>query len=276
MSGQLVGEVIAASTQLRAGGLSRNGFLALIAIAEKCHHQTRQATVRRSWIQAAIYCGNSTRTAERAVRELTDNGLIHVVKRGYKAPNQKSLSTMYELGKLPPPIVADANGEAPASHGWRELAAAKSGEAAAKSDQAAATQGGGLDGSLDGSTDGGTRARARTDHQRNGSPPTTPPHTQTGLSATHANGNGAITCPKHPHGPDHSDPCGTCAAIRKRSENADERRWQNYRAAWTEYNELLALSPTGAFNGWRPVRPPRFPSDFDPDVPWRQPERNQP
>jgi hypothetical protein len=255
MSGQLVGEVIAASPQLRAGGLSRNGFLALIAIAEKCHHQTRQGTVRRSWIQAAIYSGNSTRTAERAVRELRDAKLIDVLKRGYKAPNQKALSTMYELLELPPPIVADANGEAPATHEWRELAAAKSGEAAAKSDQAAATQSGGLDGSTDGSTDGGAREAERTDQPDSGPPDwATPPR----------------KCRKHPNGYEHGEPCRRCAVLRKWDENADQRRPQNYDAAWTEYNRLDAQARTGMYGDWRPDRPPRFHSEFDPNVPWRQ------
>ncbi|MGH3637330.1 MAG: hypothetical protein ACRDTS_25240, partial [Mycobacterium sp.] len=45
MSGQLVGEVLAASGAFRAAGLSERGFHALVAIAEKCHTQSRQGSV---------------------------------------------------------------------------------------------------------------------------------------------------------------------------------------------------------------------------------------
>jgi hypothetical protein len=83
-------------------------------------------------------------------------------------------------------------------------------------------------------------------------------------------------CPKHPEGYDHDAPCRRCAALRKWAEGADQRRHQNYRAAWTEYHELKRQADAGAFNGWRPVRPPLNSSDFDPDTPWRQPERTHP
>jgi hypothetical protein len=42
VSGQLVGEVIAASPTLQKRGVSERGFYALVAIAEKCHPHTRQ------------------------------------------------------------------------------------------------------------------------------------------------------------------------------------------------------------------------------------------
>jgi hypothetical protein len=48
MSGQLVGEVLAASAELRKRGISSNGFLALIGIAEKAVPRTRQARVQQN------------------------------------------------------------------------------------------------------------------------------------------------------------------------------------------------------------------------------------
>lgn len=83
MSGQLVGEVIAASDSLRAQGLSERGFHALIAIAEKAHTQSRQASVPWIHISAGLY-GASKRTAERAVQDLKTVGILRVVRPGFK------------------------------------------------------------------------------------------------------------------------------------------------------------------------------------------------
>ena len=82
MSGQLVGEVIAGAAELKARGITDRGFMALIAIAEKCHHQTRQGSVRWAWIQAGLF-GSSKRTAERAVAELKSAGIVQVSKVGF-------------------------------------------------------------------------------------------------------------------------------------------------------------------------------------------------
>lgn len=87
MSGQLVGEVLAAATSLRSRGLSETAFHALIAIAEKAGVDARQGSVPWSHICAGIYGSGgelpSKRTAERAVRELKDAKLIEVVKVGF-------------------------------------------------------------------------------------------------------------------------------------------------------------------------------------------------
>jgi hypothetical protein len=111
MSGQLVGEVIAASAELRKRGLSRRGYEALIGIAEKSHAVTRQGSVRRSWIRDAIYGAVSLRAADRAIRELKRLELIEVIKRGYKPPKGKAVAPIYEIAELSTPISVDSIAE---------------------------------------------------------------------------------------------------------------------------------------------------------------------
>ena len=141
MSGQLVGEVLDAAEAGQLDGLSQPARWALVVIAERCHHITRQGSVRRTRIQAALGRHNSLRTVSRAVCELRDAGLIRIVKHGYKAPGGQAKASVYELAKLTPSC-------------WREQANAKSEQANAKSEQANATQDGALDGIYDGSLDG--------------------------------------------------------------------------------------------------------------------------
>jgi DNA-binding transcriptional ArsR family regulator len=144
VSGELVGEVLDAAESGRLDGLSRPAFAALLAIAERCHHISRQGTVRIDPMRAAIYTGNSRRTARRAIRELKDAGLIRVVKRGYKAPNGEAKSSMYEMAELVPPKVAEPSDELVPSKVAEtpNQASAKSDQACAKSAQASAAQGG--------------------------------------------------------------------------------------------------------------------------------------
>ena len=99
MSGQLVGEVLAASAALRTQGLSERGFHALVAIAEKCHPVTRQGTVRWDHICDGLY-GASLRTAKRAVAELKSQGLLCVVKRGFDNQHGRVCAPVYEIGLL--------------------------------------------------------------------------------------------------------------------------------------------------------------------------------
>jgi hypothetical protein len=136
MSGQLVGEVLDAAEAGQLDGLSRAAFHALLAIAERCHHDTRQGSVRRSRIQAAIYTNNGYRTASRAIRELKDAGIIRIVKRGYKSHGRVA-APIYELTVLGTPKVSEATECA-----WD------------KTERAWDTLGVHLDGSIDGSTDG--------------------------------------------------------------------------------------------------------------------------
>jgi hypothetical protein len=99
MSGQLVGEVLDASAALRARGLSERGFHALVAIAERCHPQTRQGSVRWDHIRDGLY-GASKRTAERAVRDLKTAGVLRVVKSGFNNNQGRICAPIYEIGAL--------------------------------------------------------------------------------------------------------------------------------------------------------------------------------
>ena len=100
MSGQLVGEVIAASESLRASGLSERGFQAVIAIAEKANTNTRQASVRWDHIRATQY-GRSLATAKRAIKELIDAGYVRKIKRGFDNQQGRSAAPVYELSTMP-------------------------------------------------------------------------------------------------------------------------------------------------------------------------------
>jgi hypothetical protein len=103
MAGKLVGEVIDA---LEAGiTLSDAEFRALIAIAEKCHGDTRQGSVRTARIQAAL--GRSKRTTERTLARLKKRDLVAVVKRGFKS-HGVAYAPIYELGLLAPPKMTEA------------------------------------------------------------------------------------------------------------------------------------------------------------------------
>ncbi|MGV0159894.1 hypothetical protein ACRU3B_10700 [Mycobacterium colombiense] len=100
MSGALVGEVIHAAGVLKAKGLSESAFHALIAIAEKCHHASGQGSVPWIHISNGIYGRKllpSKRTAERAVRELKDAGLIRVVRPGFNNNYGRSCAPVYEI-----------------------------------------------------------------------------------------------------------------------------------------------------------------------------------
>lgn len=99
MSGQLVGEVIAASQAFREAGLSERGFHALVAIAEKCHTQTRQGSVRWDHICNGLF-GASKRTAERAVYDLKTFGAIRVVKCGFNNNAGRAHAPIYEIAVL--------------------------------------------------------------------------------------------------------------------------------------------------------------------------------
>jgi hypothetical protein len=99
MSGQLVGEIIAAADAFRAAGLSERGFRALIAIAEKCHTNTRQSSVPWKHIQQGLY-GASKRTAERAVQDLKTFGAIRVVKPGFNNNAGRVCAPIYEIASL--------------------------------------------------------------------------------------------------------------------------------------------------------------------------------
>lgn len=99
MSGQLVGEVIAAADELRARGLSERGFHALIAIAEKASTHDRTATVRWDHVRGGLY-GASKRTAERAVEDARKAGVIEVVRTGFRNQHGTSRAPVYRVMPL--------------------------------------------------------------------------------------------------------------------------------------------------------------------------------
>ncbi|VEG55656.1 Uncharacterised protein [Mycolicibacterium aurum] len=153
-----MGEVLdARSGQL--ADLTQAQTLALVAIAEKCHADSRQGAVWLAHVEAAI--GKSKRTAVRTLEQLKDRGLIRVVKRGYKShgvirPN------IFELLVLAPPRTAQANDGGCASQDGAsadDVLAPDPDVLAPDSNVVAPSLGGNLNGSRDGSKDGGARAR---------------------------------------------------------------------------------------------------------------------
>jgi Helix-turn-helix domain len=111
---------------------------------------------------------------------------------------------------------------------------------------------------ISGEREGDARARERTDQPDNLPGWATPPP----------------ECLQHPNGYEHSQPCGRCAALRKwnTAEAKAKRQDANYRQAHREWNQLSGEARAGKCGKWRPVKPPLYRSDFDPDVPWRQPK----
>lgn len=99
MSGQLVGEVLTAQGRLKEQGLSERAFHALVAIAEKCHAETRQGSVRWDHIRAGLF-GASLSTAKRAVKDLKTARLILVVKRGFDNQHGRSCAPIYQIEPL--------------------------------------------------------------------------------------------------------------------------------------------------------------------------------
>lgn len=172
MSGQLVGEVLEA----RAGqlvDLSQAETLALVAIAEKCHVDSRQGSVRMSYIEAAI--GRSRRTAARALAQLRQRQLIRVVKRGYKS-HGVARASIYELSVLVPSRAAQAPvlGHAIQAGTSVDLPLVPDpGVLVPNPDVVVPALDGTLDGSIDGSIDGRSRS-AGIRHERDGAEPARP------------------------------------------------------------------------------------------------------
>ncbi|WP_156669989.1 hypothetical protein [Mycobacterium sp. E3305] len=196
MSGQLVGEVLDAAEAGYLDGLSAKALYALLAIAERCHHVTRQGAVRRARIQAAIHAGNSSRTVDRAVSELKNAGLVKVVKHGYRSHGVGHAS-VYELLLLPPPKTAEATESACATRDGEskdDVLPPISDVLPPKSRVLPPPMDGEHDGPYNGSFDGGARAGTRTDRP-DGRPPVAPPKK---------------TCTQHPNWNDW--PCARCKA----------------------------------------------------------------
>lgn len=80
--------------------MSARGFHALIAIAEKAGVDSRQGSVRWGHIRAGLY-GASQRTAERAVQDLKNSGLIRVIRPGFNNNHGRAAAPIYEIQRLP-------------------------------------------------------------------------------------------------------------------------------------------------------------------------------
>lgn len=156
MSGKIVGEVLAAAPRLRDMGLSERSFHALVAIAEKCHHQTRQGSVRWDHIRNGLY-GASKRTAERAVHELRDAGLVTVSATGY-GNQHMARAPIYRVAALPVTDIAVSESPPPLT----DTVVSESSESAYRQHKSAYRQtesayrhlGVVLDGPIDGPIDG--------------------------------------------------------------------------------------------------------------------------
>lgn len=163
MSGKLVGEVIDAAIHLRDRGLSERGFHALVAIAEKCHPQTRQGTVRWDHIRAGLY-GASLSTAKRAVKDLKTAGIVSVIKRGFDNHAGRSCAPVYGIAPLGQRVT-----QVNQSHTSERVSQVNQspteptghiGEPTGQIERRTGHPGDLLDGSIDGSIDGGARADA--------------------------------------------------------------------------------------------------------------------
>jgi hypothetical protein len=209
MSGQLVGEVLDAAEAGQLDKLSPSARWALVVIAERCHHISRQGSVRRTRIQAAIGAHNSLRTVSRAVCELRDAGFIRIVKNGYKAPGQLPRAAVYELSKLTP--LKDGASLGPSS---------RQNQPSSRQNRAKLTPSmdGALDGSYDGTLDGG-RARVPDEppNPRTVPDPANAPPPQN-LDEQNPDPDDADSpyCPRHPGGTD--EPCWPCQRARQRYE----------------------------------------------------------
>ncbi|MHA7661854.1 hypothetical protein [Mycolicibacterium sp. HS_4_1] len=70
-----------------------------MAIAEKAHTQSREASVRWDHLRAGLY-GVSKRTAERAVRDLKSHGLITVVRPGFNNGHGTAAAPIYRIEQI--------------------------------------------------------------------------------------------------------------------------------------------------------------------------------
>lgn len=118
MSGHLVGELMQARKDGRLKGLKPTYVLAAIAIAEWCRADDRSGSVPWSAIEWAMSEDGerpaSRRTAERAVGELKQRGVISVTKRGHKT-HGRVRAPVYRVELLPPVKVAEASRPASAT-----------------------------------------------------------------------------------------------------------------------------------------------------------------
>lgn len=249
MSGRLVGEVIAAAPQLRAGGLSKNGFLALLAIAEKCHHVTNEGSVRWGHICDGLY-GGSRSTAERAVKELKDSGYVRVVKPGWANKRGDYKAPVYELRITRiTSLVTESKGEDHVTGDGIQ------GEDSVKSEldsvkpppltSGAPT----LDGPIDGPIDGGAREREPLDAEPvpdagDAAPPKSE-QSANGIGRADLKATGdpepSRFCPKHPAGT--RGDCGPCGDYRRGHDAWKARQRERVTARGRARRAAIAACP---------------------------------
>lgn len=154
MSGQIVGEVLAASASIKAAGLPPRAFHGLIAIAEKAGTDTRQGSVPWSHIRAALY-GASLRTAERAVEDLRKAGLVRVVRPGFNNNNGRACAPVYQVAPLGAPATQVAGSPCTDSDtqvsGSGRVRSRQNGDRSRQSADRSRHSGVGLNGSINGS-----------------------------------------------------------------------------------------------------------------------------
>jgi hypothetical protein len=234
-----VGEVISASEAMQAQGLPERCFLALIAIAEKCHTDTRCATVRWKHIQDGLY-GKSKRTAERAVEELRVLGVIRVVRTGFNNNHGRSRAPVYEIapqGEWFTRTDTDtAMAESPSDTDTDKAVSESPHRYRQSGDDRYRHPGVVLDGSIDGNTGGLLKSGTST-----GTPTgdTAPPQ-----------------CRKHPDG-NSPEPCRDCQARRlweeKHMKIAEDAKRYRRRAARKAIDDCNDCDPSGWVNGIDPT-----------------------
>lgn len=222
MSGQLVGEVLAASDSLRARGLSERGFHALVAIAEKAQTESRQGSVRWDHIRAGLY-GASLSTAKRAIADLKSVGAIRIIRRGFDNQNGRVCAPIYEVSKLTEQVtqVTHSVGDEQVTKVTHSPPTERviSGGRTGQNDDRMGHPGDLLDGSIDGPID--ERGRGLRSEP-------TPPQSDIAAKQTFS-----PRCPDHIHF-EHPPKCGGCGMARKAAEEqavATEARADQLRRA---------------------------------------------
>jgi len=215
MSGQLVGEVLDAAGVLQARGLSERGFHALVAIAEKCHHITRQGSVPWKHIRAGLY-GASKRTAERAVEDLKRVGVLCVVKPGFNNNHGRICAPIYEIQPLTDTDTQVT--QSPQTDTDTQVTQSpqtdtdKTGDRYRQNGDRYRHPGDVLNGSINGPTDGGARANAA---------PSSPPE----ISDDKTRASTRPRCERHAHILRDADVPG-CVRCQKVREDAEAREAQ--------------------------------------------------
>lgn len=217
MSGQLVGEVLAAADELRDRGLTPRGFYALIAIAEKASTHNRQASVPWKHIRAGLY-GASPSTAKRAISDLKAAGLVRVLRRGFDNQNGRVEAPIYEIQPIGEQVTqVTQSGGGRTGHPGDPIATDRTGHLEDRTGHISDRTGHPgdlLNGSTNGSTNGG---RARVDDPAAGGTSPTPQQSVNGKTWTRGRFGPRCLRPDHVDNPN-PGACGGCKEARIASE----------------------------------------------------------